>query len=97
MKIDVTKIPNFDSLPDVEKEAKEIFRKDGFIYGEKDTNDKLCVVLANKYANGNGNCAVSKGAGLFSNFKIGKTKIEGESISNSFLIIFWIRKKGRKI
>ena len=59
----------------IEQEAKEIFRKDGFIFEENEANDKLCIALANKYSKGEGNCQVSKRAAILPNFKLGKTKI----------------------
>ncbi|MBR3605182.1 MAG: hypothetical protein IKL52_04050, partial [Candidatus Gastranaerophilales bacterium] len=59
----------------IEQEAKEIYRRDGFIFEENETVDKLCVALANKYSNGNGQCQVSKRAAILPNFKIGKTKV----------------------
>ena len=40
----------------IEQEAKEIFRRDGFIFEEEETVDKLCIALSNKYAKGQGNC-----------------------------------------
>ena len=59
----------------IEKEAKEIFRRDGQIYTDKDEKDILCEALAKKYSRFGGKCNVSKRSGLLPNFNIGKTKV----------------------
>jgi len=59
----------------IEKEAREIFRKDKQIYTENDTVDSLCEALAKKYKSRTSNCQVSKRGALIQNFTFGKTKV----------------------
>ncbi len=59
----------------IELEAKEIFRKDGYIFQKDEANDKLCIALSNKYSTNLTNCQVSNRGALLPNLNLGKTKI----------------------
>lgn len=64
-----------DAYLKIEKEAKDIYRKDKEIYTKNDSVDKLCEALAKKYALKGMNCKISKKGMLEKNFSFGKTKV----------------------
>lgn len=56
----------------IEKEAKDIYRKNGYIYTLNDKEDKLCLQLAQKYSKKKYNCNIDKRGNMITNVKLPK-------------------------
>ena len=56
----------------IEQEARDIYRKQGYVYSLEDTEDKLCLQLAKKYSSKTYDCTISKRGTMITNVKLPK-------------------------
>ena len=59
----------------LEQEARQLFRKDGFVFSEDDRVDRLCQTLAQRNTKDSYDCSVHRKKSLMRNFTFPKSKV----------------------